>query len=547
MLKTKWRRFRDSLLTDYPQLRKEHPSYRWFVLVGVMIATFQTVLNATIVNVALPKLMASFGVTVDEVEWVMTAYLLALGVILPVSGWLADHWGYKLVFTGALLLFTGASLLCSLAWSLEMLIFSRVLQGIGAAILMPVGMAMITREFPPEMRGLALAFWSISASASVSLGPAIGGWLIDHYSWHAIFDVNVPVGIAGMTASVVILHEYRTPQTRSFDMLGFISLVGFLTPLLLALSSGNAAWNTGGWTSTYILTCFSLSLISLVIFLITEFTVEHPLIAIDLFKDVNFSMCNIVGFLFGLGMFGSTFLLPIYLQNTLGYTPLQAGIVFLPVGVLQAAAAPLAAAFSSRFSPKIPIVAGLILMAVTFFQFSTLSHLSESPAITMPLMIRGFAMGALFAPLTTLAVTNITHFKMAQASGLLNVIRQIGGSFGVAMFGTLLTRRTIFHLATYGQQISSHSETFQRTVKQLSMHAWQTTGGTLAEATARGKAQVGSFVANQSFVSAIDDVFLLAGAVILLGVVPILFVRIRKAKKRGPGSKPAVAIQERGI
>ncbi|SYZ72029.1 Drug resistance transporter, EmrB/QacA subfamily [Candidatus Zixiibacteriota bacterium] len=544
MLKAKWRRFRHSLLFDHPQLRKEHPSYRWLVLMGVMIATFMSVLDSTIVNVALSKLMASFGVSVDRVEWVMTAYLLAFGVILPVSGWIADHWGYKLVFTSGLLLFTGASFLCSLAWSLEMLISARILQGIGAAILMPVGMAIITREFPPEKRGIALAFWSMAASASVSLGPTIGGWLIDHYSWHAVFDVNVPIGIVGILAAVVILHEYRTPHTRTFDSVGFVTLVGFLTPLLLALSSGNSAWNTGGWTSNYILTCFSISIVSLVIFLVTEFTVEHPLIAVDLFKDVNFSMCNLVGFLFGLGMFGSTFLLPIYLQESLGYTPLQAGMVFLPVGVLQAAAAPLAAVFAARFSPKIPIVIGIVLMAITFYQFSTLSYLSESHAITTPLMIRGFAMGVLFAPLTALAIGNITHFKIAQASGLLNVIRQIGGSFGVALFGSLLTRRTIFHLTTYGQQINTNSETFQRTVRQLGFHAWQTTGGTLVDATARGKAQIGSFVANQAFVSAIDDVFLLAGAVILLGVVPILFVRIRKGKKRGPGTKPAIAIQE---
>lgn len=544
MPSTRWREFRRALQEDYPQLRPEHPTFRWLVMAGVMIATFMAVLDSTIVNVALSKLMASFGVSVDKAEWVLTAYLLAFGVILPVSGWMADHWGYKLVFTSGLLLFTAASFLCSLAWSLEALIYFRVLQGVGAAVLMPVGMAIVTHEFPPHKRGIALAFWSVSASASVSLGPAIGGWLIDHYSWHAVFDVNVPIGIIGMIMSAMVLREYKTTHVRSFDVLGAFTLIGFLTPLLLALTSGNSAWNTGGWTSTYVLTCFGLSLVSLVMFLVTEFSVEHPLIAIDLFKDFNFSMCNVVGFLFGLGMFGSTFLLPIYLQDSLNYTPLQAGLVFLPVGVLQAAAAPMAGLFSDRYSPKIPIILGIVLMAVTFFQFSTLSYLSESHEITVPLVLRGAAMGMLFAPLTALAVSKVSNMKMAQASGLLNVIRQIGGSFGVALFGSILTRRTIYHMADYGQQLTAYSIPYQQTVERLRWHAWESTGGSLPAALARAKVQIGAFAANQAFVSAIDDVFLLAGAVILLGVIPVIFVKTRTMRQRVPGPKPAAAVTE---
>ena len=544
MTSARWRRFRSALLEDYPQLRPEHPSYRWLVLAGVMIATFMAVLDATIVNVALAKLMASFAVSVDKVEWVLTAYLLAFGVILPVSGWMADHWGYKLVFVGGLLLFTAASFLCSTAWSLGILIFYRVLQGIGAAVLMPVGMAIVTREFPPERRGIALAFWSVAASASVSLGPTVGGWLIDNYSWHAVFDVNVPIGVFGMVVAAVVLREYKTSNARSFDLLGCITLAGFLTPLLLALANGNSAWNTGGWTSPYILTCFAISLVSLVIFLVTEFSVEHPLIAIDLFRDFDFSMCNLVLFLFGLGMFGSTFLLPIYLQESLGYTPLQAGLVFLPVGIVQAAVAPASGIFADRYSAKLPVVLGLILMAVTFFQFSTLSYLSESHEITVPLVLRGIAMGVLFAPLTKLAISNVSHQKMAQASGLLNVIRQIGGSFGVALFGTVLTRRTILHMASYGQQLNSYSDTYQATLQLLRWHAWEATGGSLPAALAKAKAQIGSFVANQAFISAVDDVFLLAGGVVLLGVFPVLCLKTCKSRRRGPGNRPAAAAAE---
>ncbi len=539
---TQWRSFRSKLMRDYPQLRPEHPSYRWLVLAGVMIATFMAVLDATIVNVALPKLMASFGVTVDRVEWVLTAYLLVFGVMLPTSGWLADHIGYKLIFTLGLLLFTFSSFMCSLAWDFNVLIFWRVLQGAGSGILMPVGMAIITREFPPEKRGIALAFWSMSASASVSLGPAIGGYLIDNFSWHTIFDVNVPVGIFGMVAAVIILREHKAASSRAFDIVGSLSLTAFLTSLLLALANGNSAWNTGGWTSNYILTCFAISAVSIVVFLITEFTVEHPLIELNLFKDFNFAVCNVVLFLFGLGMFGSTFLLPIYLQDSLNYTPLQAGLVFLPVGVMQGLVAPLAGWYGDRFSPKLPSILGVVVMAITFYQFSTLSLYSEKHEIMFPLILRGAAMGVLFAPLMAMAISDISHQKMAQASGLLNVIRQIGGSFGVAIFGTLLTRRTIYHMTTYGSQVNANSDAFRETVIRLQSWAAHSAGSPAGEAAVQAKAQIGMFVANQAFIQAVDDVFLLAGIIVLVGVVPLLIIRTHKTGARlQPGQRPAPA------
>jgi len=406
------------------------------------------------------------------------------------------------------------------------------MQGAGSGILMPVGMAIIMREFPPEKRGIALAFWSMAASASVSLGPAIGGYLIDNYSWHSIFDVNVPIGIMGMVVAAIVIREHKAADSRAFDLVGFLSLTIFLTTLLLALSNGNSAWNTGGWTSEYILACFAISAVSLVIFLITEFSVKHPLIELDLFKNFNFAVSNTVLFLFGLGMFGSTFLLPIYLQDSLGYTPLQAGLVFLPVGIIQGVSAPLAGIFSDRFTPKIPAFLGTILMAFTFYQFSTLSLYSESAEIMPPLYLRGLAMGVLFAPLTTLAISEITHQKMAQASGLLNVIRQLGGSFGVAIFGSLLTRRTIYHSAIYGQQASAYSDAFKDTVTRLQAHTLHTTSGSLGLAIARAKAQIGSFLANQAFISAIDDVFLVAGIILAAGAIPILLLKGHRALAR---------------
>ncbi|HTY09111.1 MAG TPA: MFS transporter, partial [Candidatus Edwardsbacteria bacterium] len=241
---------------DIPSLHQQHQRYRWWVLANVMIGTFMAVLDATIVDVSLAKLIATFGVSVDRVQWVITAYMLVFAVMLPTSGWIADHFGYKRTYFLGLALFTGGSLLCSLSWSFNALILFRLIQGCGAGMLMPVGMAIVTREFPPRQRGVALGFWSVAAAASISLGPMLGGYLIDAFSWHAIFDVNIPVGLLGLAATFIIQREYRTEHTRSFDLAGFVAMSLFLSCLLLALSNANAAWNTGGWTSTFSLSCF---------------------------------------------------------------------------------------------------------------------------------------------------------------------------------------------------------------------------------------------------------------------------------------------------
>jgi DHA2 family multidrug resistance protein len=525
-------KMRDSVRGRIASLHHEHASYRWWVLFNVMIGTFMAVLDATIVTVALPKIQASFGVDLDKVEWVLTAYLLAFAVMLPTSGWVADHFGYKRTYFLALLLFTFGSFLCGLAWDENVLILFRVIQAVGAGFLMPVGMAIVTREFPVEQRGVALGFWSIAAAASVSLGPLIGGYLVDNIGWNAIFDVNVPVGIVALFATVVIQREYKTERARSFDVLGFVSLAVFLIALLLALSDGNAAWNTGGWTSPFIVSCFVVSALGLVVFLVIEFNVEHPLIELNLMKNFNFGVTNAILFIFGLGMFGSTFLLPLYLQDSLGYTALQAGAVFLPVGILQAVTAPISGIVSDRVNPKIPAVIGLILLALSLYMNGSLSLYSMHRDITVPLIIRGFAMGMLFTPLTTLALSEIPKHKIAQASGLFNVLRQLGGSFGVALMGTLLTRRMFYHSTLYGQMVDQHSGIFQQVSYGLMHFSREAVGGSMALSGMRANALIVEHIMNQAFVRAIDDDFIVAAAITLAGVIPIFLLRTHKQKAK---------------
>ena len=448
-------RLRRAVISRFDYFHPEDPKYKWILLGNVMIGTFMAVLDATIVNVGLPKIMASFGVGIDKIEWVLTAYLLALALMLPTSGWLADKFGYKRVYFWGLFAFTAGSFLCGISPDENILILSRVIQGLGAGCLMPVGMAIITREFPPDKRGIALGFWAISAAASVSFGPLIGGYLIDNFNWHLIFDVNVPVGIIGMMATLIIQREYKNPNIRGFDLIGFISVSLFLPFFIYGLTEGNAAANAEGWSSPRILLFFGIAVISFTVFITNELAVKNPLIDLRLLMDHNFAISNLIMLMFGIGMFGSTFLLPLYLQNSLGYTAIQSGAVFLPVGIIQGAMSPVAGRIADKVNPKIPVIIGILALTSSFYINAFLSYQTEHWYIMLSLYLRGLGMGLMFTPLSAVALLDIPREKMAQASGLINVIRQIGGSLGVAVFATILTARVSFHTQQYGQALRS--------------------------------------------------------------------------------------------
>jgi DHA2 family multidrug resistance protein len=496
-----------------------------------MIGTFMAVLDATIVNVGLPKIMASFGVGIDKIEWVLTAYMLALAVMLPTSGWMADRFGYKRVYFFGLFLFTLGSLLCGYSTTEDMLIAARVVQGLGAGALMPVGMAIITREFPPEKRTLALGFWSIASAASVSFGPLIGGYLVDNFSWPLIFDVNVPIGIGGMLATAIIQKEYKSSRKRKFDPIGFISVSVFLPVLLYGLTEGNAANNSAGWNSPVVLACFGIAIISLAVFLVTELTIREPLIELALFKEFNFAISNLVIFIFGIGMFGSTFLIPLYLQNSLGYTAIQAGAVFLPVGIIQGIVAPATGILSHKMNPKIPIIIGAVLLALSFYLNSLMSYLTEHAFIMVTLYMRGLAMGLMFSPLTALATIGIPKEKMGQASGLINVLRQIGGSFGVALLSTVLTTRMVYHSQVYGEALDQNSPAYKGVMANIGNYLVHNAGSTVSTAAQQGKYLLLSNLNKQAFVQAICDDFLLAAIITIISAIPVFFLKINKNNK----------------
>jgi DHA2 family multidrug resistance protein len=488
-----------------------------------MVGTFMAVLDATIVNVALAKIMASFGVPVDKVEWVATAYLLAFAVMLPTSSWIARRLGHKRTYLFAQIAFTVASGLCGFAWSEDALIAFRVLQGAAAGAIIPVGMTIVSEIFPPERRGQALGIWGIAGGSSAAIGPTIGGYLVEYVGWRSVFYVNLPVGVVGAAMTLVLLRELPSRRAGRFDAVGFAAMALGLGSLLLALAQGQSK----GWESAYIRVCEALAVAGLVAFIWWEIGRSEPLVDLSLFRNAGFALINLLAFIFGLGMFGSTFLLPIFLQNMLGYPALQAGLTLLPAGVAMGITAPVAGRLSDRMGGRSLAFLGLCLMCLSMYLNSRISLFTSRTTIYGWLVLRGIGMGLLFSPMTSLALGLVPRAKAGQASGLLNVIRQLGGSFGIALFGTLLVRRQLFHLVRYSETLTAQSFPATTALQQIQAH-FLSRGDTASVASQKGLAVLGLIAQQQAGAAAFSDCFLVAVWICAAGLVPTLLLPRRQ-------------------
>jgi DHA2 family multidrug resistance protein len=335
-----------------------------------------------------------------------------------------------------------------------------------------------------------------------------------------------------MFFTLIIQTEYKNKRKRNFDITGFISVTIFLPLTLYALSEGNAATNSAGWHAPYILACAAIALIAFAVFITVELTVKEPLLDLRLLLNHNFGISNIILIIFSIGMFGSTFLMPVYLQNSLGYTALQAGSVFLPVGIVQGIIAPISGRISDKINPKLPIFAGVILLSFSFYLNSKLSFLTELHSIMISLYIRGVAMGLMFTALSTISLLEISREKMAQASAITNSIRQLGGSFGVALLATLLTTRASFHMQVFGGAVKPGSEIYQKSINNMKYHLEYHSGSSPGNAAKQSQALMFQNIGRQAFIEGINDDFLLAGIITFIGGIPIIFLHTKKSKNQ---------------
>ncbi len=435
---------------DFRERIRESRAYKWCILGLIMLGTFMAVLDVTVVNVGLPTIMSSFHIGISSAEWVITAYMITMTIMLPSAGWIADRFGNKRIYIIGLILFTLGSFLCGRATDDLFLIASRALQGVGSGIIQSLGLAIVTREFPVEQRGVALGLWSTAAAASISFGPLIGGYLVDDYSWHLIFDVNVPIGIAAVLLAIFIQKEWKKPTREPFDWRGFLCAALFMPLTIYALARGNSPNNPDGWSAPEVIGCFATGAVAFAAFLFFELHNPFPMLDIRLLRDRHFGTSMAVLAIFGIGMLGGTYLLPLYMQKSLNYSAIMAGSVFLPVGLIQGTLAALAG-YLTRYLKTLPMIfAGILFMSLSFYLASHFSTDTPHRQIMLVLYLRGLGMGLTFAPLNLFSLRNLKQEEMAGAAGISNSIKQLSGSLGIALLTAIMTARTTVYASAKG-------------------------------------------------------------------------------------------------
>ena len=499
----------------------QSPFYKWLVVIAVMSGAFMVVLDTTVVNVALPKIMAAFGVNIDSIQWVITAYMIAMAIMMPSVGWFSAKIGNKTLFIASLVIFTTASVLCGAAWNVDALIAFRILQGIGAGALMPIALVIIFEAFPPEDRGLAMGVYGIGATFGPAIGPTLGGYLTEHFSWHLIFYLNVPVGLIGVFLAAIILPAGKTKKGMPFDFRGFLTMSIGLGCLLTALSQGQRE----GWTSFYILTLLLVAGLGLVSFLWTEHHIRQPFIDLNVYRTFVYSMATLVFIIQGFGLYGSTFITPLFFENMLDYTALQAGLLMLPMALVVAVVLPIAGRMADRMDGRIPITLGVLFSALSLYWLSFVDLRTSSTTAYYMLMVRGLGIGFIFPPIMSMALKSLPPDKTATGSGLMNVSRQLGGAFGVAIAGVILDRREIFHNSFFAQAQNLGSFATQQFLVRI-QELFQQLGNMESIAKQKALAILQAMVKKEAMVAAFDDAFLVSGIFFVLALVPTMLMRV---------------------
>ena len=413
-------------------------AYKWVVACIFVVGLFMEILDATIVNVALPTLQEEFQVTGSGIEWVVTGYLLSLAVWIPASGWIGDRFGTKRTFLFALALFTFASFLCGQAQSMEQLIAFRILQGVGGGMMTPVGTAMLFRAFPPAERAKASTVLIVPTVLAPALGPVVGGWLVTNHDWRWIFDLNIPLGIAGFVFGALYLQESKEPTAGRFDLPGFVLAGGGLALLLYALSEGPVK----GWTSTLVLGTGLTGLAMAVGLVVWELRIRQPMLDLRLLRERMFRNANIV-MAFSYGSFvGLLFLLPLLLQGLLGLTAFESGLTTFPQAIGVMISSQLVGRLYPRVGPRRLVVFGLTGVAIVSIGFLFVGPETDLWFIRAVMFLRGVFMAFSFVPIQASSYANISFADTGRASALLSTQRQMAAALGVAVMATLLTSRT---------------------------------------------------------------------------------------------------------
>jgi MFS transporter, DHA2 family, multidrug resistance protein len=520
----------------------ESAGRRWGITVAVMLVATMQILDTSVTNVALPHMQGSLSASLDEITWVLTSFIAANAVILPATGWLVARLGRRRFFLLATATFMASSLLSGAAPSLELLVGARLLQGLGGGPLIPLAQAILLEIFPPRQRGTAMAIWGLGIMVAPIVGPTVGGWITENYSWRWIFYVNLPFGALALALGSAFLED--PPQTAApdsgeaalrFDGVGLALLVAGIGSLQVALDQGERLdW----FDSSAITTLVVVAVIALTAFVLWELRVAYPLVDLRVLANRTFALGTFLITVVGFGLYSSFLLLTFYTEHLLRYDALTAGWVLAPGGIGSLISLAIAGRLVDRVDPRWLVSIGTAIIAYSLFLMGTLSLGADFWAVLWPRFVQGFGMGLVFVPLTTMSLTAVSAAELPTASGLFNVVRNVGGSVGIAVTTTWLSRQTQVHMTTLIAHVTPWSAATAERLARL-QEVYLAAGADADTARRQALRHLYEEVQRQASMNAFADDFLRLAALFAV-TVPLVWVMRRPAD--APRPQPVEAV-----
>ena len=510
---------------------------KWIITFTVILASVIELIDTSIVNVALPQMMGNLGATLDEVAWVVTSYVVANVIVVPMTGFLSAYFGRRNYFAGSIVLFTAASFFCGHATNIWELVAFRFIQGMGGGALLSTSQAILVETFPPEELGLANGLFGLGVVVGPTIGPTLGGYITDNYSWPWIFYVNLPIGLI---AAILTLAYIRDPKHEreigAIDWAGIALLVVGIGSLQVVLERGE---RDDWFAATHITVLAIVAALGIAAFLWRELTAEHPVVDLRVLKDRSLAVGTLFTFILGFGLYSSLFILPVFAQNLLGFTAMQTGLILLPGGLATAVMMPIVGKLLQKRVPA------QLMNALGFLSFFVSTRLLAHSTLESgrqdffwPLIFRGVGLGLLFVPLTTLALSNLRGKDIAQGAGLTNMMRQLGGSFGIALIATYVEKRSWAHRQTLLSHVSIYDPAVRERIN-LIVQGLLAKGSTLVEAQRQAYGAIEGMVVRQTFLLTYMDAFRIVG-VFFLFCLPLLLLFKRRRKGAAP-AEPVMA------
>ncbi len=497
------------------------PIDKWIIALTVMLPTLMVIIDTSVVNVSLDHIRGSLSAGIDEATWSITSYLAANAVIIPMTGWLSRFYGRKRFLIFSVFLFTFSSFLCGLAWNIQSLIFFRVLQGLAGGSLQPISQSILLETFPPAQHGTAMAIFGMGTMFGPIMGPLLGGWITDNWSWHWIFFINIPIGIISLAMSLWFVRDphYMKRTVTSIDYWGLMLLSIWVGCLQMVLDKGQREdW----FASDFILVLTIITIVAFSLFIFVELTAENPIVDLKVFLSYSFSSGNIVIFFVVAGLFGSIILLPIYLQSLMGYTAYLAGMILGPGGIAIFLVMPLVGWLITVVNPKLIVAIGLVIFAYANYLMSGFNMSADFMTIIWPRVVMSVGLGMVFIPLTTLSLSSIPREEMGNATSIFNLVRNLGGSVGVAFAATMLSRGTQIHQAHLSEHITLFDLDYLRAANQAAQLLLQR-GMDQATAEQGGAGIIYNELIRQAYMLSFNDVFFVL-AIMMLCMLPFVLI-----------------------